>query len=84
MVEPFIPEECPEYLAHFMRSTGTRLFDIEEKLDRLIDGPNPKKKGSGKAVVKSDDGKAITFKWLVEKLLVPAMWIAAGYVLRGG
>ena len=28
MVEPFIPDDCPDYLVHFMTTTSSRLGDV--------------------------------------------------------
>lgn len=72
-----IPENCPAWLAQWIGKNDERLHNIEETLIRLVKRSIPK----GNPI--SEDNK-ITFKWLVEKLLVPAMFMIAGFLVAGG
>lgn len=64
-----IPEDCPVWLAMWISQSDQRLGNIEKTLQRLAYN-NP-------------HGK-ITFKWLVEKLIVPAGFVLAGYLIAQG
>ena len=82
------PEDCPAWLAGWISRADERLGNIETTLERFEttlvrlvkrgvskNNDNPKTKDSDK----------VTFKWLVEKVVVPAMLLGAGYYIgRGG
>lgn len=69
MADTKIPEDCPAWLAQWIGRSDQRLYNIEKTLKRLAHN-NPQGK--------------ITFKWLVEKLAVPAMFLLAGYAIAQG
>lgn len=84
---PKIPEDCPAWLAHWIGTNDQRLASIEATLGRFEttlvrlvkrgvsqNNSNPKKKDSDK----------VTFKWLIEKMLVPAVFMLAGYLFSRG
>ena len=77
-----IPENCPAWLAQWIGKNDERLCNIEKTLLRLV-----KRTSSNNSIVKNnpDPKKSdpITFKWLVEKLGVPAMFLLAGYLIKG-
>jgi len=73
-----IPDNCPAWLAQWIGKNDERLLNIEECLVRLV------RRSSSKANPVKENSNKITFKWLVEELMVPAMFMAAGYLLRGG
>ena len=65
-----LPEDCPAWLAQWIGKNDERLRNIEKTLKTLAHD-NPRGK--------------ITFKWVVEKLAVPGMFLLAGYLIaRGG
>lgn len=74
-----IPDNCPAWLAQWIGKNDERLANIEKSLIRLV-----KRRAYKENPESSTKGNQVTFKWLVEKLLVPAMFMAAGYFLGGG
>jgi len=73
-----IPEDCPAWLAQWIGKNDERLSNIEETLVRLVKRSIPKENPEAKE-------HQVTFKWLVEKVVVPAMLLVAGYFIgRGG
>jgi len=72
-----IPDTCPAWLAQWIGKNDERLHNIEKCLVRLV------KRSSSKENPEKKDSNKITFRWLVEELMVPAMFVAAGYLLRG-
>lgn len=73
-----IPEECPVWLAMWISKSDERLSNIEESLVHLVKRRAPKNNPGGK------NSDKVTFKWLVEKLAVPAMFMLAGYLVAHG
>lgn len=77
-----IPANCPAWLAQWIGKNDERLYNIEQTLIRLVKRSVPNSSSAPKnnpgSKKKADP---ITFKWLVERLIVPAMFVAAGYLL---
>lgn len=77
-----IPSNCPAWLAQWIGKNDERLYNIEQTLIRLV-----KRTTSNNSVAKnnpeSKKSDPITFKWLVEKLVVPTMFMLAGYLIKG-
>ena len=75
-----IPSNCPAWLAQWIGKNDERLYNIEQTLIRLVKRTNnPAPANNPESKKKSDP---ITFKWLVEKLVVPAMFMLAGYLIK--
>jgi len=73
-----IPEDCPAWLAQWIGKSDQRLENIEKSLVRLV------KRNVGSKENPPKDNQ-LTFKWVVEKLVVPAGFVLAGYLFaRGG
>ena len=83
-----LPEDCPAWLAQWIGKNDERLHNIEETLGRFETTLVRLAKRSAQKVnpaPKSNDSNKITFKWVVEKLAVPGMFLLAGYLIaRGG
>ena len=73
-----IPEDCPAWLAQWIGRNDERLSNIENSLVHLVKRRAPKNNPEAK------NSDKITFKWLVEKLAVPAMFMLAGYLVAHG
>lgn len=72
-----IPKNCPAWLAQWIGQSDQRLCNIEKTLVRLVKRSVPKDNPTSKE-------NQVTFKWLIEKLLVPIMFVLAGYLVAGG
>jgi len=85
---PKIPEDCPAWIAHWIGINDQRLESIENTLGRFETTlVRLVKRGASKnnSNPKTKDSDKVTFKWLVEKIVVPAMLLGAGYYIgRGG
>ena len=76
-----IPDDCPAWLAQWIGRNDERLSNIETSLVHLV--KRKAQKGNPETGAKNND--KVTFKWLVEKIVVPAMLLGAGYYIgRGG
>lgn len=78
-----IPENCPAWLAQWIGKSDTRLGNIEKTLGKLWERGS--KKNNPEPKPRPEESDKVTFKWLVEKLAVPGMFLLAGYLIaRGG
>ena len=75
-----IPDDCPAWLAQWIGRNDERLSNIENSLVHLV----KRKAQNSNPRTEDKNSDKVTFKWLVEKLAVPAMFLAAGYIARGG
>lgn len=81
-----IPANCPAWLAQWIGKNDERLYNIEKTLLRLVKRSNSPIHTNSPAPANNPELKKsdpITFKWLVEKIAVPAMFMAAGYLIKG-
>jgi len=72
-----IPEDCPAWLAQWIGKSDERLGNIEQTLIRLV-------KRTAGSNTEEDPPRSVTFKWLAEKFLVPAMFLLSGYLIAHG
>jgi len=83
-----LPEDCPAWLAQWIGKNDERLDNIETTLGRfektlvrLVKRTRVPKENPPPKAKKADP---VTFKWLVEELVVPGLFLAAGYLIGRG
>ena len=74
-----IPENCPAWLAQWIGKSDTRLGNIEKTLVHFVKLKAGKHNSNPESEDKDSD--KVTFKWLAETFLVPAMFLLTGYLI---